>query len=290
MAHPSKSVESVRVRRVRDGHAERVKDWVTIEEPMEIRLALPGVPQGPGRPGTPPGVESIAVTMRTPGHDFELAAGFLVTEGVVRDRHDVRELTYCRSGQGAQEYNIVEVRLRSGRGVDLGRLSRNVFTSSSCGICGKASLDAVEVQGCRPLPDGSLKIPSGILIDLPDRLREAQGDFSRTGGLHAAGLFSGSGELLSIREDVGRHNAVDKVVGEAFLAGRLPLEDAVLVVSGRTSFEILQKAVVAGVPAVIAVGAPSSLAVDLATRFNMTLAGFVRGGGYNLYTGAERVT
>jgi FdhD protein len=234
-------------------------------------------------------VESIAVTMRTPGHDFELAAGFLLTEGVVKVREDIREITYCRSGRGAQEYNIVEVRLRSSRGIDLARLSRNVFTSSSCGICGKASIEAVEVQGCRALPSGTLTIPSEVLVELPDRLREAQGDFSRTGGLHAAGLFTGSGELVSIREDVGRHNAVDKVVGEAFLAGRLPLADTALVVSGRTSFEILQKAVMAGVPAVIAVGAPSSLAVELATRFNLTLAGFVRGGGYNLYTGAERV-
>ena len=289
MVQPSKSVQSVRVRRVRDGRVERAKDWVTIEEPLEIRLALPGVPQGRGRPGTPPGVESIAVTMRTPGHDFELAAGFLATEGVVKAREDIRELTYCRSGVGAQEYNIVEVRLRSARGVDLARLTRNVFTSSSCGICGKASIDAVEVQGCRALPDGTLSIPSSVLIGLPDRLREAQGDFSRTGGLHAAGLFSGQGDLLSIREDVGRHNAVDKVVGEAFLDGRLPLHECILVVSGRTSFEILQKAVVAGLPAVAAVGAPSSLAVELATRFNLTLAGFVRGGGYNLYTGAERV-
>ncbi|MEJ2540700.1 MAG: formate dehydrogenase accessory sulfurtransferase FdhD, partial [Gemmatimonadota bacterium] len=289
MVQPSKSVQSVRVQRVRDGRDERVKDWVTVEEPLEIRLALPGVPQGRGRPGTPAGVESIAVTMRTPGRDFELAAGFLATEGVIRRKEDVREITYCRSGRGPQEYNIVEVRLRSARGIDLARLSRKVFTSSSCGICGKASIDAVEVQGCRPIAGGTLEIPADVLVGLPDRLREAQGDFSRTGGLHAAGLFTGGGELVSIHEDVGRHNAVDKVVGEAFLQGALPLLDRVLVVSGRTSFEILQKAVVAGIPAVVAVGAPSSLAVELAERFNLTLAGFVRRGGYNLYADGDRV-
>lgn len=290
MVRPTNSVQRVKVRRVRDGRAERVKDWVTVEEPLEIRLALPGVPQGADRPATPAGVRSIAVTMRTPGQDFELAAGFLATEGVVRHRRDIKEVTYCRSGRGAQEYNIVEVRLRSGRAVDLESLSRNVFTSSSCGICGKASIDAVEVQGCRPLPDDTVSLAPEVLRELPDRLREAQGDFARTGGLHAAGLFTGEGELASIHEDVGRHNAVDKVVGEAFLEGRLPLLDRILVVSGRTSFEILQKAAVAGIPVVVAVGAPSSLAVDVAERFNMTLAGFVRDGGYNVYAGEARIT
>lgn len=289
MAHPTQSVRSVRLRKVRSGVSRRVKDHVTVEEPLEIRLALPGVARGPGRAAAPAAVKSIAVTMRTPGNDFELAAGFLATEGVVTRREDIRELTYCRSGQGAQEYNIVEVRLRSAQGVDLERLSRNVFTSSSCGICGKASLDAVEVQGCAPLPEGTLELDGTLLASLPDRLRDAQDDFSRTGGLHAAGLFTGGGDLEIIHEDVGRHNAVDKVVGEAFLKSRIPLLDRILVVSGRTSFEILQKALVAGIPAVVAVGAPSSLAVDLAQRFNMTLAGFVRDGGYNLYSGEERI-
>ena len=290
MAKPTKSVQSVKVRRVRGGRSERIKDWVTIEEPLEIRVALPGVPRGPERSATPAGVRSIAVTMRTPGNDFELAAGFLVTEGVLRSRRDITEITYCRSGEGGQEYNIVEVRLRSADGVDLDRLSRNVFTSSSCGVCGKASLEAVEVQGCRPLPGDTLAVTAEVLRELPDRLRDAQGDFTRTGGLHAAGLFTAGGEILSVHEDVGRHNAVDKVVGEAFLAGRLPLLERILVVSGRTSFEILQKALVAGIPAVVAVGAPSSLAVDLAERFNMTLAGFVRDGGYNVYAGEGRIS
>lgn len=251
---------------------------------MEIRLAFPD-----GDSGLPRS-ESIAVTMRTPGEDFELAAGFLVTEGVVRSPGQIREITYCRDGRGPQEYNVVEVRLNSARGVDLARLSRNVFTSSSCGVCGKASLEAVEVQGCAALPDEGTAAPAaGLLLSLPERLREGQSDFSRTGGIHAAGLFRDDGSVDRISEDVGRHNAVDKVLGAAFLAGELPLLDRILVVSGRVSFEVVQKAVAGGIPVIAAVGAPSSLAVDLARRFNVTLAGFVRDGSFNLYTGRERV-
>jgi FdhD protein len=265
------------------GERARVRDAVSIEEPLEMRVALP----------TPDGwaSRSVAVTMRTPGHDFELAAGFLLTEGLLAGRGDLRELTYCRSGQGTQEYNIVEARLASADGVDLDRLSRNVYTTSSCGVCGKASLEAVEIQGCAPLPlEGSVRLDASLVAGLPDRLRDAQSDFERTGGLHAAGLVDRDGRVWLVREDVGRHNAVDKVLGEAFLTGRLPLLEHALVVSGRASFEILQKALAGGVPMVIAVGAPSSLAVDLAQRFGMTLAGFTRGGGFNLYAGAERVT
>jgi FdhD protein len=284
MARPQKSVARVPVVRHHAGGAEeRVRDQVSIEEPLEIRVALPTAAGWAPR--------SIAVTMRTPGHDFELAAGFLLTEGVVTSRRDVRELTYCRSGQGEQEYNIVEVRLRSAEGVDLDRLSRNVYTTSSCGVCGKASLEAVEIQGCVPLPlEGTVRLSAEVVAGLPDRLRAAQSDFDRTGGLHAAGLVSADGEVWLVHEDVGRHNAVDKILGQSFLEGRLPLLEHGMVVSGRASFEILQKALAAGVPFVAAVGAPSSLAVDLATRFGMTLAGFVRHGGFNVYAGAERVS
>lgn len=253
---------------------------------MEIRLSIPAPGEAKDQGDR---VVSIAVTMRTPGQDFELAAGFLVTEGVLRRRDEIRELTYCRSGQGSQEYNIVEVRLRDGVDVDLERLSRNVYTSSSCGVCGKASLEAVEVQGCSPLPGGTLSMTDRMLASLPGRLMDGQDDFSRTGGIHAAGLFDGEGNTLLVHEDVGRHNAVDKVVGDSFLRGRLPLLEAALVVSGRVSFEVVQKAVTAGIPVVVAVGAPTSLAVDLARRFNVTLAGFVREGGFNLYSGAERI-
>jgi FdhD protein len=270
------------VRRGPGGAVERVRDSVTIEEPLEMRVALPA----PGGWAS----RSVAVTMRTPGHDFELVAGFLLTEGILGSRGDLRELTYCRSGRGVQEYNVVEARLTSAEGVDLDRLSRNVYTTSSCGVCGKASLEAVELQGCAPLPlEGTVRLHADVLAGLPDRLRDAQPVFDRTGGLHAAGLVDAGGAIWLTHEDVGRHNAVDKVVGEAFLGGRTPLLQHALVVSGRASFEILQKALAAGVPLVAAVGAPSSLAVDLARRFGMTLAGFVRGGGFNVYAGAERV-
>jgi FdhD protein len=209
---------------------------------------------------------------------------------VVTSARDIQELTYCRSRTEPQQYNIVEARLASADGVDLDRLSRNVFTTSSCGVCGKASLEAVELQGCAPLPmEGSVRFTPAVLAGLPDRLRRSQSDFDRTGGLHAAGLVNAAGEIWLVREDVGRHNAVDKVLGQAFLEGLTPLLEHGLVVSGRASFEILQKALAAGVPLVAAVSAPSSLAVDLARRFDMTLAGFVRGGGYNLYTGQERI-
>lgn len=284
MARPRKSTQRVAVvRRTAGSGVERVRDVVSVEEPLEMRVALPA----PGGWAS----RSIAVTMRTPGHDFELAAGFLLTEGVVRGPRDIRELTYCRSKSEPQQYNIVEARLTSADGVDLDRLSRNVYTTSSCGVCGKASLEAVELQGCAPLPlEGSIRLAAGVVSGLPDRLRQGQADFDRTGGLHAAGLVDRNGEIWLSREDVGRHNAVDKVLGQAFLEGRVPLLEHAMVVSGRASFEILQKALAAGVPMVVAVGAPSSLAVDLASRFGMTLAGFVRGGGFNLYTGDERVT
>ena len=231
---------------------------------------------------------SVSVTMRTPGHDFELAAGFLFSEGILAGRDQVQEVTYCQTGE-LQEYNVVTVRLKDGVRLDADLLTRNFYTSSSCGVCGKGSLEAVEMKGCRPLPDGGLVLEAAGIPALPDLLLDNQKGFKRTGGHHAAGLFTPAGDVLVVREDVGRHNAVDKVVGRAFLEGDLPLRDRVLVVSGRTSFEIIQKAVAAGVPAVVAVGAPSTLAVDLARTFNVTLIGFTRGGGFNLYAGEARV-
>ena len=282
MPRPGKSVVPVRITRLKDGKMSRAKDILSVEEPMEVRLALPSAD---GRRGE---VRSIAITMRTPGHDFELAAGFLISEGVLTSRGQIQEITYCRSGEAAQDYNVLEVRLRTAD-VDLDRLSRNVFTSSSCGICGKASIEAVELQGCALLPAGTLALSHEQILALPDRLRESQPQFDRTGGLHGAGLFRADGSAGPVHEDVGRHNAVDKVIGEAFLAGELPLHDRVMAVSGRLSFEIVQKALAAGIPMIVAVGAPSSLAVDLAERFGMTLVGFVRNGGFNVYSGAERV-
>lgn len=274
-------VASARIQRHRDGRVERVRDALAVEEPLEIRLAW--------READGPRSQAVAVTMRTPGDDFELVAGFLRGEGILPDRAFLHEMTYCRGGSGEQEYNIVEARLRAGVRVDVERLQRNFYTTSSCGVCGKASLEAVEAQGCEMLPPGQPVVDGSVIPLLPGRLREAQGVFEDTGGLHAAGIFDRAGERLLLREDVGRHNAVDKAVGRLFLDGDLPASRRILVVSGRASFEIVQKAVAAGIPVLVAVGAPSSLAVALADRFGQTLVGFARDGGFNVYAGMDRV-
>ncbi len=261
------------------GFAERT-DSVAAEEPMEVRLE---VPDGRGSREHP-----VSVTMRTPGDDFELAAGFLFTEGVVTDAGALADVRYCRNVQ-PQEYNVVTATLRDSGAFDATSLTRNFYVTSSCGVCGKASLESVEVMGCRAVPNGTLCIDEADLRALPERLRASQRIFDRTGGIHAAGLFDATGRIVAVREDVGRHNAVDKVVGALVLSGSLPGSGLGLVVSGRSSFEILQKAAMAGFPMVAAVGAPSSLAVTFARRFNMTLAGFAKADGFNLYSGSERV-
>ncbi|MGB1657659.1 MAG: formate dehydrogenase accessory sulfurtransferase FdhD [Longimicrobiales bacterium] len=270
---------TTRVQRYREGSSRARKDTLAVEEPLEIRVSW--MERGQRR------VEAVAVTMRTPGHDFDLVAGFLHGEGVVSSADEVAELTYCQ-GPEEQEYNVVEARLTAGASLDLELVRRNVYTTSSCGVCGKASLEAVEATGCQMLP-GGLSVRADLIPGLPDRLLEGQAVFERTGGLHAAGLFDASGERHIVMEDVGRHNAVDKVVGHELLARRLPANERILVVSGRASFELVQKAVVAGIPMLVAVGAPSSLAVDLARRFRQTLIGFTRNGGFNVYTEPERV-
>lgn len=275
------ATRTVRMERHRDGTSSREKDALAVEEPLEIRVSW--------RAGDERRTEALAVTMRTPGDDFDLVAGFLHGEGVTKVPDDLQELTYCRSREASQDYNVIEARLGPGVSFDAERLRRNFYTSSSCGVCGKASLESVVAAGCEALPDGGFHIGADLLKDLPSRMTEGQGVFARTGGLHAAGLFDATGRCLVLREDVGRHNAVDKVLGQTFLRGGLPAGDRVLVVSGRTSFEIVQKAVAAGVSCLVAVGAPSSLAVDLAVRFNQTLVGFARDGGFNVYAGAGRV-
>ena len=280
MITPRKGVSRVKISRLAEGRLVELKDVVAVEEPLEIRVEFT-------RNGARE-TSAVSVTMRTPGNDFELAAGFLYGEGLVRRREEVTEISYCQTDE-PQAYNIVVVKLRPEAFFDPGALSRNFYMSSSCGVCGKASLEAVEVRGCEQIPDEGLSLDPSILSGLPEKLRAHQGLFDRTGGIHAAGRFDEAGELVSVREDVGRHNAVDKVVGEAFLAGELPLGRTILAVSGRTSFEIMQKALAAGIPLVVAVGAPSSLAVDLAKRFNMSLLGFTRSDGFNVYAGAERI-
>jgi FdhD protein len=263
----------------------RQVDTLATEEPLEIRLQVPA-PGGPGGAPVP-----LSVTMRTPGHDFELAAGFLFTEGIVSRREAILRLEYCVGPVQAQQYNTVSVHLRPGTAPDLEKLSRHFYTTSSCGVCGKASLEALrpQVPWPPPLPAAGPRVAPAVLATLPDRLREAQGLFDRTGGLHACGLFDPGGRLLSVREDVGRHNAMDKLVGEQLLAGHLPLASGVLVLSGRASFELVQKAAMAGAPVLVAVGAPSSLAAGAAAEFGITLAGFTRGTSFNLYTHPERV-
>ncbi|MFG2113895.1 formate dehydrogenase accessory sulfurtransferase FdhD [Streptomyces sp. NPDC048718] len=268
--------ERRRVIRVRGGVVSTRPDTLVAEEPLEIRLN--------GRP--------IAITMRTPGDDFALAAGFLVSEGVLAAASDVRNIVYCAGAKddGTNTYNVVDVRLAPDVPVPDITLERNVYTTSSCGLCGKASLDAVRTTARFPIADTPpLRLSPALLAALPDRLREAQRVFDRTGGLHAAALFSEDGELLDVREDVGRHNAVDKVVGRALTEGRLPLARAVLLVSGRASFELAQKAVMAGIPVLAAVSAPSSLAVDLAAETGLTLVGFLRGQDMNVYAGERRI-
>jgi FdhD protein len=230
--------------------------------------------------------------MRTPGDDFALAAGFLVSEGVLASAADVQSIVYCAGAKddGQNTYNVVDVRLSPGVPIPDITLERNVYTTSSCGLCGKASLDAVRTTARFPIADTPpVRVEPELLAGLPDRLRAAQQVFDRTGGLHAAALFSESGELMDIREDVGRHNAVDKLVGRALRQDLLPLSRSILLVSGRASFELAQKAVMAGIPVLAAVSAPSSLAVDLAAESGLTLVGFLRGPSMNVYAGDERI-
>jgi FdhD protein len=269
-----RNTSNVHVVAMNDGIRSERTDTLAAEEPLEIRV------QGPGQEQ-----RSVAVTMRTPGGDFELAVGFLFTEGLIAPS-DVARVAYCDNLPGEdQQYNVVSIALH--RPFDHDLLKRNFYATSSCGVCGKAALDDIEVR-CAPVAEGT-RVSTDTLLALPTALRRAQKVFDRTGGLHAAGVFEPGGMLVSIREDVGRHNAVDKVIGEHVLAGKVPLADRVLQVSGRLSFEIVQKAAVAGIPVVSAVSAPSSLAVEAGERFGMTLVGFVREDRLNVYTRPERV-
>jgi FdhD protein len=269
-----RNLAPTRLLAIADGVRSERADSLAAEEPMEIRV------QGPGQDAV-----QVAVTMRTPGADFELAAGFLFTEGLVAPG-DVRRVAYCDNLPGEnQRYNVISVTV--GSAFDAEKLRRNFFASSSCGVCGKAALDDIAVR-CAPVAPGPF-VDLDVVLALPEALRSAQRVFARTGGLHAAGLFTADGDLIIAKEDVGRHNAVDKVIGERVLAGAVPLAGTVLQVSGRLSFEIVQKAAVAGIPFVSAVSAPSSLAVETGERFAMTLVGFVRDGRCNVYTHPERI-
>jgi FdhD protein len=261
-----------RITRYRNGAFAEKADDLAAEEPLEIRI------EG----------HSVAVLMRTPGHDRELAAGFLVTENIVRSAHDFFEITVCgETAAGSDETNVVNITLKNPARFDAKKFSRNLFSSSSCGICGKASIEAI-VKQFAPI-NSKLKIPGSLLLDLPARLSAAQKTFQLTGGLHACALFEQNGALLALREDVGRHNALDKLIGHALFQNRLPLNQQILLLSGRISFEMVQKALAGGIAIIAAISAPTSLAVEFARANNQTLVGFLRGEGMNVYAGRKRI-
>ncbi|MBD2194448.1 MULTISPECIES: formate dehydrogenase accessory sulfurtransferase FdhD [Calothrix] len=276
MNKPLGSKTKANIRVVENGKIRTRLDNLTTEEPLEIRLISQQ--------------RTIAVTMRTPGADFELAAGFLFSEGVINSKKDIQRMSYCvdESIDGQQRQNIVNVELREELIPDLQPLERHFYTNSACGVCGKASLEALHLRNCAIIPQEPIVTPE-IIYKLPEKLRAAQGIFTATGGLHAAAVFNTQGELLNLQEDIGRHNALDKLIGSALLSDELPLNNYILLVSGRSSFEILQKSTVAGVPIVCSVSAPSSLAVSVAQEFGITLIGFLRGERFNIYTGWERI-
>jgi FdhD protein len=266
-----------RIWSVENGQMRPKSDYLATEEPLEIQLSAGGAQQ------------TIAITMRTPGNDYELAAGFLYNEGVVVDKYDIVQMTYCVGNErGLQEYNMLNVNLRIEHLPELPQLDRHFFTNSACGVCGKTVIEELAKRNLPPIPSG-FQVSPALLSTLPEALRSAQSLFDSTGGLHAAALFDSTGRLLELREDVGRHNALDKLIGWALLHKQLPFHDKIILVSGRASYELLQKCRVAGAPIFCAVSAPSSLAVELAEEFGITLIGFLRGARFNVYTGVERI-
>ena len=272
MARKLRSVDLTQVSEWNDGQMARKDDFLAAEEPLEIRI----------------GENPLSVTMRTPGNDLELAAGFLFTEGLVLRRDQIIALESTTDDDAGKRGNVVQATLAPESAPDFDKMRRHFFAASSCGICGKASIDSVRSR-LLSAPNPNFRLDPELLVHLPDALRSAQDVFERTGGLHAAAIFDALGELLVLREDIGRHNAVDKVIGWALLEDRVPLSDCILLVSGRGGFEIIQKAIIAGIPAVASVSAPSSLAVQLARELGQTLIGFLRGKRFVIYAGEQRV-
>ena len=277
---PTRATCQLPIESYRSARLQHKEDLVAVEDPLEIRV----IAESAGRRRC----DSVAITMRTPGEDFELAAGFLCSEGVVRRSRDIWNIEHCEKAGGDPNDNVVDVHLAPSVDFEVERLSRHVMTTSACGICGRTSIEAVQ-QTCRDRPQGRFEVRLSILLQLTERLLEKQAAFAHTGGLHAAALFDSSGRLCEIREDVGRHNALDKMVGAFLLRDQLPLSEKVALVSGRLSFELVQKSVLAGIPVLAAVGAPSSLAVELAAAYGMTLIGFLGADRFNVYCGAERI-
>lgn len=276
------SIEEIEIVQWRGEDTQTLSDSVAVEEPLEIRLDYLVEGRREQR--------SLSITMRTPGEDFDLVRGFLYTEGILKDRTQIKALGACgRPAPGRTLKNTIRVTLTPEVEIDFKRLERNFYTTSSCGVCGKSSLEALQ-QTYPAIENDTLKIFPELIQGLPIRLREAQSLFDRTGGLHASALFDSTGELLCLREDVGRHNALDKLIGHYFEEGALPLSNRILLLSGRVSFELMQKALMAGIRVVVAVGAPSSLAVEMARTFGITLVGFVREARFNIYSGSERIT
>ncbi len=277
--HP---VAAKKITRINGVQRQATEDLLAVEEPLEIRLSY-----GSDENRTQ---KQLAVTMRTPGNDFELTAGFLFTEGIISSYKDITHIRYCTEPKdAAEEGNVVLVYLHPEVAFDARKTDRHFYTTSSCGVCGKSSIEAIHNQGCSFLPDDGFRISPEMVHQLSKTLAEDQTVFKHTGGIHAAALFDRDGRLLLVREDIGRHNAVDKLIGAALAQNQVPLKEQVMLVSGRAGFELVQKAIVAGIPAMAAVGAPSSLAVNLAQAFNLTLLGFVRNNRFNIYSGAERI-
>jgi FdhD protein len=278
---PPHTVLKLPVTRIIDGISENVNDAIAIEEPLEIRLE-----HGPAGERV---VQSISVTMRTPGNDAELASGFLFTEGIINNVACIQQVQHCFIACAENRENVIQVSLAENVLPHLQNTERNFYTTSSCGVCGKGSIEAIRTVSSYNTPPDTNSVNTDVLITLPDTLRLHQKVFADTGGLHASALFTTEGELLLLREDVGRHNALDKLIGAAINQNRLPLNNLILLLSGRISFELVQKAVMAGVNIIAAVGAPSSLAIQLAQEFNITLVGFLRGQRFNIYTAPERI-
>ena len=270
----------VSIKRFGDKGCVEVIDVVTVGEPLEIRLGFGPEKQREQR--------SLSITMRTPGHDLELVLGFLFTEGIIQNMDDIFHLEHCTDKKGERSENIVRAEIKPEISLDWGRFQRHFYTNSSCGICGKASIESLE-QMCFTPVHSEVKVDSAIISSLNAKMREAQGVFEHTGGLHAAAIFNKKGDLIFLREDIGRHNALDKVIGAAFFKKIIPLQDHIVMLSGRSCFELIQKSIAATIPFVVSVGAPSSLAIETASKFGITLIGFTKAQSFNVYTHSERI-
>ena len=275
------STHTQQVLKYKNGQYKKQEDILAIEEPLEIRLEYGEIEKRQQK--------SISITMRTPGQDEALAIGFLFTEGIIQNQTQIRSIEKVKSWNPQTQDNIILIRLSPNTTIDLQKLERHFYTSSSCGVCGKSSIDAVHQSGAKTIEKNTLSFDANLLHHLPERVKEKQQVFGQTGGIHAAGLFNKKGVLLDVKEDVGRHNALDKLIGSALLKDRTLLSQHIVLLSGRVSFELIQKSLMAGIPIVAAVGAPSTLAIQLAKESNMTVIGFLRNGGFNIYCGMARI-